>query len=142
MDRRSFIEKITLLSITGAAATSLLSSAGCKAPASLYTKSVLDGNKLRIVKSDYPANADFIIVQHPSNEHPIYIHREGNNYIALHMSCTHKGCGLKSDGAELKCPCHGSRFDNKGNVTKGPAKKPLVNFPVMADASHILVEIM
>lgn len=39
--------------------------------------------------------------------------------------CTHMGCSLNYNKEEkvYECPCHGSRFDKKGNVLNGPAKK-------------------
>lgn len=41
--------------------------------------------------------------------------------------CTHLGCIVNWDEAaqEFACPCHGSRFDNAGAVTNGPARQPL-----------------
>jgi Rieske Fe-S protein len=30
-----------------------------------------------------------------------------------------------NDAQELRCPCHGSRFDDRGTPTKGPAKQGL-----------------
>lgn len=40
-------------------------------------------------------------------------------------TCTHIGCELKWNSAELSwdCPCHGSRFTYKGDVIEGPAKE-------------------
>ncbi len=40
--------------------------------------------------------------------------------------CTHLGCKLKWNKAEHSwdCSCHGSRFDNDGNILDGPANKP------------------
>lgn len=37
--------------------------------------------------------------------------------------CTHMGCALNRNEAENSwdCPCHGSRFDNEGNVLDNPA---------------------
>ncbi|SDC64102.1 Glycine/D-amino acid oxidase [Paenibacillus sp. UNCCL117] len=48
----------------------------------------------------------------------------------LHLvdtTCTHMGCELNWNGGERSwdCPCHGSRFDYKGNVLEGPAMRPL-----------------
>jgi len=46
--------------------------------------------------------------------------------------CTHLGCRIQSDaaGEAFECPCHGSRFDLDGRVTRGPAKSnlPALNF--------------
>lgn len=41
--------------------------------------------------------------------------------------CTHMGCQLEwnPDEKSWDCPCHGSRFDYKGNVLSNPAKKDL-----------------
>ncbi len=41
--------------------------------------------------------------------------------------CTHLGCALKWNRNEHSwdCPCHGSRFDEKGNVLENPAKENL-----------------
>lgn len=38
-------------------------------------------------------------------------------------TCTHIGCELKWNSAELSwdCPCHGSRFTYKGDIIEGPA---------------------
>ena len=56
--------------------------------------------------------------------------REGNRLAAISTTCTHLGCivGLSETG--FACPCHGSRFDQDGNVTGGPAPKPLPWFKV------------
>jgi Rieske Fe-S protein len=40
--------------------------------------------------------------------------------------CTHQGCAVAPSGAELRCPCHGSRFRARtGAVLAGPAARPL-----------------
>jgi glycine/D-amino acid oxidase-like deaminating enzyme len=42
-------------------------------------------------------------------------------------ACTHMGCTTKWNDAERSwdCPCHGSRFDERGDVLHGPAIEPL-----------------
>ena len=47
--------------------------------------------------------------------------------LAVRPRCTHMGCIAKWEETdhEFVCPCHGSRYDLGGHVTKGPAKWPL-----------------
>jgi cytochrome b6-f complex iron-sulfur subunit len=56
--------------------------------------------------------------------------REGQRFAAISTTCTHLGCivGLADTG--FACPCHGSRFDQDGNVTGGPAPRPLPWFKI------------
>jgi nitrite reductase/ring-hydroxylating ferredoxin subunit len=54
----------------------------------------------------------------------ILIHTE-NGFSALGLTCTHLGCTLENDIDGFSCPCHGSRFDEEGRVTHGPAVKRL-----------------
>jgi nitrite reductase/ring-hydroxylating ferredoxin subunit len=51
--------------------------------------------------------------------------RKGDRLYATTATCTHKDCVVKHVQGEIRCPCHGSRFDLDGDVTKGPAKSPL-----------------
>ena len=61
--------------------------------------------------------------------------REGEKIKAFEARCTHLGCSInQSDGKELVCRCHGSRFDMGGNAISGPAIKPLKALKVIEDA--------
>jgi glycine/D-amino acid oxidase-like deaminating enzyme/nitrite reductase/ring-hydroxylating ferredoxin subunit len=55
-----------------------------------------------------------------------YRDRDGN-VQAVSTLCTHLGCVVAFNDAELSwdCPCHGSRFGLDGRVLQGPAVAPL-----------------
>ena len=53
--------------------------------------------------------------------------RTGTNTVVGHsIVCTHRGCKVQPAASELRCPCHGSRFNPRtGAVLGGPAPRPL-----------------
>jgi thiosulfate dehydrogenase (quinone) large subunit len=53
-----------------------------------------------------------------------------DTFLAFLAACTHQGCPIAPAGPGFRCPCHGSTFDGNGQVTGGPATKPLNNVPV------------
>lgn len=48
----------------------------------------------------------------------------------VEAECTHMGCMIKwnNDEKSWDCPCHGSRFNTKGEVLNGPANEPLRHY--------------
>lgn len=52
---------------------------------------------------------------------------EDGRLHAVGLTCTHLGCRLAWNAAEISwdCSCHGSRFDTDGNILNGPAVDPL-----------------
>lgn len=63
-------------------------------------------------------------------ERRLAVVRDGGEIYALNLTCTHLGCTVTVTPSEIVCPCHGSRFDLKGNVLKGPADRPLARYRV------------
>lgn len=51
------------------------------------------------------------------------------NLLRPGKRCPHMGCALRWNKIEKTwdCPCHGSRFDQKGNLITGPAKRGIRN---------------
>jgi Rieske Fe-S protein len=60
----------------------------------------------------------------------IVLSRDGAGIYAMSAVCTHAGCPTRAVSAGLFCPCHGSVFDQNGNVTRGPARAPMPHFLV------------
>ena len=55
-----------------------------------------------------------------------FIVRRGEKLFALSAICTHQKCRLIAEpDRSFYCKCHGSKFDAKGKVTLGPAKRDL-----------------
>ena len=55
----------------------------------------------------------------------VAIFRDEGGVYAISKVCTHLGCIVNPVPTGSDCPCHGSRFDAKGDVIRGPAPKPL-----------------
>jgi Rieske Fe-S protein len=70
----------------------------------------------------------------------IIIVRSGEKLYATTAVCTHKACVLAGAGSELRCRCHGSRFNLEGSPTKGPASKPLARYAIAMKGEHIIVD--
>jgi Rieske Fe-S protein len=60
----------------------------------------------------------------------ILLIRKGDRLWATDATCTHRNCVIKPVSGELRCPCHGSRFDLAGGVTKGPARATLPRYGI------------
>ncbi|MBA3747146.1 MAG: Rieske (2Fe-2S) protein [Solirubrobacterales bacterium] len=76
-------------------------------------------------------------------ETPVMLVRDGDDVLALHDRCSHRGCSLSTgeveDGA-IVCPCHGSRFDlRSGEVLRGPATAPQPVLETRTQAGRIEV---
>ena len=69
---------------------------------------------------DYPAGARIAL-----EARRICIVREGDKMAAISTTCTHLGCIAAVSETGFPSPCHGSRYDQDGNVTAGPAPKHL-----------------
>lgn len=62
-------------------------------------------------------------------------------YTAFSSTCTHNGCQVPVPDAKgvIVCPCHGSKFDATGKMTKGPAKKDLPKATVVLQGSNLKI---
>lgn len=52
----------------------------------------------------------------------VYLFRDEHGFHAISSTCTHLGCIVAhTEGEGFACPCHGSKFNEEGTVTGGPA---------------------
>ena len=72
-----------------------------------------------------------------------YISRlEDGSFLALWQRCTHLGCTVpwRQDEKQFHCPCHSSLFNTRGEVTGGPAPRPLDIFPIELVDGNLVVD--
>jgi Rieske Fe-S protein len=78
-----------------------------------------------------------VYFNYPAGYPNMLLKRADGSLIALSMLCTHVCCQTQYDPGtkESYCPCHGSVFDQNGNVLQGPASTPLPSIQLSVDAN-------
>jgi len=96
----------------------------------LDTAKELVKGKLKINSRDLKLDSDEgKTVSIDGEKYGAYKDTEGTLHL-VDITCTHLGCELTWNCAERTwdCPCHGSRFNFKGEIIEGPALEPLKYF--------------
>jgi cytochrome b6-f complex iron-sulfur subunit len=79
------------------------------------------GSRFRIGRAEeFPAGITRLLP-----ERNVRVISEARGIAALSLVCTHLGCIVAETAEGFACPCHGSRFGPQGEVTRGPAPRPL-----------------
>jgi len=89
---------------------------------------------LRVKKEKVPGGGALIFGQKK-----IAVIKENQDIYALNLTCTHLGCTVNATSKGFTCPCHGSVFNNRGNVIKGPADRPLKTLAVEEQGDDVLI---
>jgi cytochrome b6-f complex iron-sulfur subunit len=134
MSRRYFLEIIGGGAIGVAAAGSAVLTVQYLSPNVLYEPPLKF--KAGTVES-FPPDSVTLVVDQKS-----YVVRAKEGYFyAMSAICTHLGCitGWKADEGIIACPCHGSKFDRQGNVTAGPAPRPLQRYSISLEERGELI---
>ena len=63
-------------------------------------------------------------------QHKLFVYRDHEGFRAVSAICTHLGCTLERTTDGFECPCHGSFYNNRGEVLSGPAPRDLSWFRV------------
>jgi len=122
MDRRRLLTWLSSFGLFGSAVLSAFSNFVFIKPRATYGQP----QRFNIGKPDeYPPGTRISL-----DTRRVCIVREGNKMAAISTTCTHLGCIVGIAETGFACPCHGSRFDQDGNVTGGPAPRPLPWFKV------------
>ena len=127
------LSQLTRRDVMGAAAGLVLAS--CSRAPKFETKKVEAKDGLvEIDIKDYPelgAAGGMVALEPTGVRKPVIVMRiENDQFRVMSAECTHVGCTVRWDPEmqDFVCPCHGSRFDDRGAVTKGPAKTNLRQF--------------
>lgn len=145
MHRRDFISKGCSACIAGTGLSMLFTA--CQS--TRYISGTLNKNGLIVSADEFKINRkggaghlSFIIVRNEALLFPIYVYRFSDTiYSAVWMKCSHQGNELQASGDYLQCPAHGSEFNNKGEVTNGPAERNLKIFSVSKNKSELFIDL-
>lgn len=117
LTRRRLLTWLSSVGIFGSAIISIVANAFFIRPRATYGQP----NRFSIGKPDeFPAGTRLAL-----DTQRVCVIREGARVCAISTTCTHLGCIVAPSETGFACPCHGSRFDQDGNVTGGPAPRPL-----------------
>ena len=117
LTRRRVLSWLSGFSLCGSAIITVFSNFTFIKPRATYGQP----NRFSIGRpEDYPPGARIAL-----EARRICIVRDGNQMAAISTTCTHLGCIVSSSETGFACPCHGSRYDQDGNVTAGPAPRAL-----------------
>ena len=137
--RREFIKNMagaTTVVCCGMGITSLLES--CASVSQIQTP--ITGTRIEIDEALF-LEKESVVISNSKLPAPIYVHQNGNTYVASLMLCTHKQCELNVTGITLSCPCHGAEFSSTGALIQGPAETNLQNFKVSVENKKIIIDL-
>lgn len=143
----SNVTRRTAIALTGAAATTI-GLAACSGPGGSGSNSGSGGGvqatkgasgKLAIESSKVPVGGSVIVNTNTGSDPAIAVAQpKAGEFVAHTAVCTHQGCLVAAAGAQLDCPCHGSKFDAfTGKVVNGPARLPLEAVQVTVNGSNL-----
>ena len=142
MDRRDFIKKTcgacAAISLGTLLSSTLLES--CKTAAISVYKTAPSNGSVAIPLSSF-SSAEFKLVRVSDYGYDIGVIKNGEDYTALLLMCTHAGQALTRTGNGYYCTLHGSRFSNSGEVLKGPASDPLQHLKIKKETHQLIIEL-
>ena len=104
--------------------------------------SVKISNQLKKIGGNQKVTNKTILKALGVKETILLVRADKNTIYANTINCTHQGEPVKYDADQklLICPIHGSRFKLTGEVTKGPANRPLIHFKATINGDTVILE--
>lgn len=139
MERKEFLKTTCSICIAFAAGLTLDSFFSCSGE--IIYKTTVTNNDV-VVPSSLFIEKSVQVIRPKNFGYDIALRKEQDgSFLALLMRCTHADNPLVSTGTGFQCNLHGSRFDNEGKVTKGPAEKPLKKLSTEVNADNIIIHL-
>ncbi|RVT98282.1 Rieske (2Fe-2S) protein [Mucilaginibacter limnophilus] len=137
--RRGFIKSGCVACLLAASGASLLE--GCATPLPML-KVASKSNELVVDPASFISErGNMLVVRTSQLEHDILLIKDGDNYRALYLRCTHEGVDLTATKNKIYCSSHGSVFDLEGKVLKEPALRPLKTFKTQLNNNQIIINL-
>jgi cytochrome b6-f complex iron-sulfur subunit len=106
-----------------------------------------------ILKPGTSAASGGILSAGPASDYPdgtvkyfldgrFYVTSSAGNLVALYQKCPHLGCKVPfcDSSGQFECPCHGSRYNIRGEYIAGPAPHGMDRFPIKIDGGQVFVD--
>ncbi len=139
--RRDFLKTLGAAVVSSTGAPLLLS--GCVGLATVRAQ--VGQNKIKLNQKETQAlNAPngILIVKAPQLPGPIILRNLAEvGIVAVSSICTHRGCEVRPMPHSLQCPCHGSEYDELGEVLEGPATRPLKRYEVIETPDLLIIKV-
>jgi Rieske Fe-S protein len=71
-----------------------------------------------------------------------YVTASSGALVALYQKCPHLGCRVPfcDNSGRFECPCHGSKYNIRGEYIEGPAPRGMDRFPIKIDGGRVFVD--
>lgn len=85
-------------------------------------------------KNNFPVNTFTYLA-----DRKLFIYRDHEGIRAVSAICTHLGCIIEKSDEGFQCPCHGSCYNEDGEVLSGAATKDLPWYSLKKDVDGQIV---
>jgi cytochrome b6-f complex iron-sulfur subunit len=71
-----------------------------------------------------------------------YVTSSDGEVVALYQKCPHLGCRVPfcDSSGRFECPCHGSKYNLRGEYIEGPAPRGMDRFLIRVEGDQVVVD--